>query len=222
MKRVPVQYRGFFEHVYAEARKQGFDPVVGEWVIPAGNAEAWVVVRSPRSKTGKRVVKVRVSPYKRNPSRKNPHVRLVAQKAGCKEPAYEVVEIDPVFGETRGTRASGLSKAEAERMVRENPRARRRRRRNGSVEESTAAFKAAHWGEEPSRVQDDEVPTGKHWAELGELKEVVYETSKGGEGTFEWEHKFSKRRPLLVFNATGLAIVRNGSRYKVNRRGIVG
>jgi hypothetical protein len=55
----PEKYRELHERVWAEARRQGYEPVETEWVIPAGQGAYQVVVRSPGG-TGKKVVSVQV------------------------------------------------------------------------------------------------------------------------------------------------------------------
>lgn len=85
------------------------------------------------------------------------------------------------------------------------------------------AFKAFHWGKDSTKEQSVMVPDPTH-AELyalGELVEVVYETTKGTERA-EYEHK-TRARPLLMVDAKDPhAFFIAVSTMKNTTRGIVG
>jgi hypothetical protein len=89
-----------------------------------------------------------------------------------------------------------------------------------------ASYAKTHWGKtgngrslnlEAVDVCDAELVT------LGTLREVVYETVKGGDGgPTEYEHAFSRRKPpLLVYCQRSQKLVIAGGEYRVTWRGIV-
>lgn len=82
------------------------------------------------------------------------------------------------------------------------------------------AYKSFHWGEPPRRRRNYATPRGPLY-ELGTLRTVEYETSKGGERAI-WVHDFSRPRPVLTATADGRLGPILGGRATVNRRGIVG
>ena len=100
-----------------------------------------------------------------------------------------------------------------------------------AVERAARRYRLTHWGlggawkERPATFPDPkaEVPTV-----MGLVKEIVYETTKAGEGgPSEYQHAFKAPFPVLAFNAGGLLIgrfegSRIRSRYRVTWRGIVG
>jgi hypothetical protein len=56
--------------------------------------------------------------------------------------------------------------------------------------------------------------------ELGELVAVIYRTKKGEDTRLtDYEHHFSRPRPVLSYNPTGLIIA--GGKYHVTERGII-
>jgi hypothetical protein len=90
----------------------------------------------------------------------------------------------------------------------------------GSVAEFYAKF---HWGEEAEtlvRASAPAVEPGEVLAVLGELSEIAYDGSKGGEWA-RWQHDFKATKPVLASTASGRLVIVGGS-YKINRRGIVG
>jgi hypothetical protein len=90
-----------------------------------------------------------------------------------------------------------------------------------AVEAADSRYAAFHWGERSNHSQLHRHPWPDPVMEqLGELVEVVYETSKGGE-VYHWQHPFSAPRPVLAYGGNGNLWILGGS-YKVNRRGIVG
>lgn len=85
-------------------------------------------------------------------------------------------------------------------------------------------FRRFHWDEEPDalvRASAPVVTPGSVLVEIGELREVVYRTTKGGGEVTDWWHAFKDRRPVLAFNSSGRLVVVGGS-YKITPRGIVG
>lgn len=84
-----------------------------------------------------------------------------------------------------------------------------------------ASYKAMHWGQAGKGMREGLAPDpSKPCTALGELHSVVYITQKGKDrAPTEYEHTFSRPRPVLVFNEDGLLIV--GGAYKVETRGIV-
>jgi len=93
------------------------------------------------------------------------------------------------------------------------------------AEQAADDFEAFHWGEQPDGTELVRMsqPPAVIW-QLGELVEVVYEATKGGE-LAEWQHAFKGKRPILAFGRQpkgrgALHIV--GGTYRVTERGIVG
>lgn len=86
------------------------------------------------------------------------------------------------------------------------------------------AYKAFHWGNEPDRVREVDVPeTPRDLVELGDLQSVTYATNKGGEEA-DYFHDFGKRgrrRPTLAYDPDGRGLHIVGGAYTVEDRGIV-
>ena len=83
------------------------------------------------------------------------------------------------------------------------------------------AFEELHWGEEPDQdlQVDDERFDGEVLTLLGELTELTYTTTKGGEPLTDFVHEFAEPFPLLCIDHRGkLAIVGGG--YVVGSLGI--
>lgn len=90
-----------------------------------------------------------------------------------------------------------------------------------SIEAADSRYKDFHWGQrsEHSQLHRHPIPDPV-MDQLGELVEVVYETSKGG-SVYHWQHPFSAPRPVLAYGSSENLWILGGS-YRVNRRGIVG
>lgn len=86
------------------------------------------------------------------------------------------------------------------------------------------SYRATHWGERgPVRERRLSAPDPKagELFELGQLVSLVYLTVKWGDTELtEYEHAFSRPRPILAYGPGGLVIC--GGRYKVGIRGIYG
>lgn len=94
--------------------------------------------------------------------------------------------------------------------------------KRAKVRRVAGKFRSFHWGEEPQNKQKGRAPkvsAGEVLYELGELVEIVYETSKGGE-IYEWIHKFEEPRPRLASTESGGLVIVGGG-YSVEARGIV-
>lgn len=88
-----------------------------------------------------------------------------------------------------------------------------------------ATYTRVHWGERGNeRVTRMSAPDPYFApaAEMGELVQVVYRTTKGGEGgEVYYHHDFEGRLPILAFNSPRGLLICGGS-YRVSTRGIVG
>jgi len=98
------------------------------------------------------------------------------------------------------------------------------------AEGGAKAYEKFHWGDEASELEATQVATlrsGELVVALGELVEVVYETSKDGK-VYDWVHAFEGERPMLAHvtddrgNSRAPSLVITGGSYKVSTRGIVG
>lgn len=104
-------------------------------------------------------------------------------------------------------------------------------RRAGRVKqnpEAAPSYKATHWGLEPTKIEKLNVPDPREnrargLFALGPLYSVTYLTKKGSDTALvEYQHKFSRRMPVLAYGSKdGKLYVVDGS-YKVRARGIVG
>jgi hypothetical protein len=87
-----------------------------------------------------------------------------------------------------------------------------------------ARYRITHWGEAGPRPYRDLLcpdPSARPLVERVELVSLVYLTTKGGDGEpTEYEHEFSRARPVLAFHQGGLVICGGG--YRVGIRGIHG
>ena len=88
------------------------------------------------------------------------------------------------------------------------------------------SYRALHWGDagrRPDTIERVALPqAGSSVVLLGELVEVVYRTSKGGEPSADWCHAFGRPAPLLCVDpSSGLLLIAGGG-YRVGRAGIVG
>jgi hypothetical protein len=95
-------------------------------------------------------------------------------------------------------------------------------RRATKVQASAAVreFQKFHWGEKPKKVKRVRLPSyAKGVYELGKLRAVEYETTKGGERAV-WVHKFSAPYPSLTGTAGGKLGPIVGGRAFITERGI--
>jgi hypothetical protein len=91
-----------------------------------------------------------------------------------------------------------------------------------AVKAAVAQYKRDHWGQPgPRGVRAYAAADPRLLSiELGELVAVVYRTRKGGDRELtDYSHEFSRPRPVLSYNRTGLVIA--GGKYHVEERGIV-
>lgn len=88
------------------------------------------------------------------------------------------------------------------------------------IARTAAAYEKFHWGEQPKRVHRVRLPsfTGGLF-ELGKLRAVEYETTKGRERAV-WVHKFSAPYPSLTGTARGKLGPIVGGRAIITERGI--
>ena len=97
------------------------------------------------------------------------------------------------------------------------------KRKRGQDPKLVELYERFHWGDAPARTsaaRAPEVTRGETLYLLGDLVEVVYETTKAGE-LFEWQHEFKRPRPRLAATRSGGLIILGGG-YSVSDRGIVG
>jgi len=90
-----------------------------------------------------------------------------------------------------------------------------------------AEYRKVHWGEAGTdgvRVLEMASAGEETFVVLGELVSVTYRTSKGHEGTVDWEHEFGENGtlPVLVFGERSKRLGVAGGAYTVTRRGIEG
>lgn len=89
------------------------------------------------------------------------------------------------------------------------------------IETADSGYAEFHWGERSDHTQLHHVPLPDPvMYELGELVEVVYDASKGGD-RYHWQHAFSSPRPVLAYGQSHNLWILGGG-YKVTARGIVG
>jgi len=82
------------------------------------------------------------------------------------------------------------------------------------------AFERFHWGEKPKRVKKVRLPSYSAGVfELGKLRAVEYETTKGGERAI-WVHQFERPYPSLTGTPSGkLGPIVGGGAF-ITERGI--
>jgi hypothetical protein len=99
---------------------------------------------------------------------------------------------------------------------------------NGTIRRATKVkagaavreFERFHWGEKPKKVKRVRLPSyGKGVYELGKLRAVEYETTKGGERAV-WVHQFSAPFPSLTGTPGGKLGPIVGGRAFITERGI--
>ena len=93
------------------------------------------------------------------------------------------------------------------------------------VSKGAAKYRALHWGErgkgKASRMCAPDPSLGP-LVQLGELREVGYLTTKGGDPPSTiYEHAFKRPYPHLCVNGEGGLVIVGGD-YHVEDRGIVG
>lgn len=84
-------------------------------------------------------------------------------------------------------------------------------------------YERVHWGDKGSRpVKRLGAPNPYYEAptEMGVLLQVVYRTTKKGDGESDYFHDFESPRPILAFSRAGLFIL--GGAYTVTTHGIEG
>jgi hypothetical protein len=89
--------------------------------------------------------------------------------------------------------------------------------RKGSA--AAREYERTHWGEQPKRLRHLRLPSFGELYELGKLRAVEYETSKGGEHAI-WVHKFTKPYPSLTATPRGKLGPLVGGAAVVTERGI--
>lgn len=89
---------------------------------------------------------------------------------------------------------------------------------NGEV--AAVAYKKFHWGDAPKKRKRVRLPSYSHGLfELGKLRAVEYETTKGGERAI-WVHKFEEPYPSLTGTPGGkLGPIVGGGAF-ITERGI--
>lgn len=81
-------------------------------------------------------------------------------------------------------------------------------------------FERFHWGEKPKRARRVKLPSFERGIyELGKLRAVEYETTKGGERAV-WVHKFTRPFPSLTGTPSGRLGPIVGGAAIVTERGI--
>jgi hypothetical protein len=92
-----------------------------------------------------------------------------------------------------------------------------------AIARAVAQYRKDHWGQIGDRAPRSYVAADPRQLsiELGELVAVIYRTKKGTDVVLtDYEHRFSRPRPVLTYNRTGLIIA--GGHYHVTERGIIG
>ena len=92
-----------------------------------------------------------------------------------------------------------------------------------AVEGAARIYKRFHWGDQPRDLELASAPSledGDVLVVLGDLHEVEYTTTKGGEDAI-WCHEFSEPKPQLCMTKDGQLVI-VGGRYRVTEKGIVG
>jgi len=83
-------------------------------------------------------------------------------------------------------------------------------------------YEQFHWGDQPRELVESSagaVGPDTVLVQLGELAEVAYEATKGGEHAV-WVHAFRNPRPVLAYSMTGQLVIAGGG-YRVTARGII-
>lgn len=91
-----------------------------------------------------------------------------------------------------------------------------------AVERAAEAYEGFHWDEEvdDASIVDVAPPPRVLW-QLGELIQITYLATKGGEPT-HWVHDFTPTKPVLAFDEESQTLHIVGGNYTVTDRGIVG
>lgn len=119
------------------------------------------------------------------------------------------------------SRACAYSAGVASGPGRARARVRRRARPNPEATPAEYAYRDFHWGKPPKRRKVHHVPTPLEVFELGKLRAVEYETTKGNEHAI-WFHEFGWPRPSLTGTADGQLGPILGGSARVTKRGIEG
>jgi hypothetical protein len=84
-------------------------------------------------------------------------------------------------------------------------------------------YEAIQWGKKPDKVIElGDMSAPKWLVEIGDLKSVIYDSDKGGEGKESYIHHFKKPLPKLSTDPEGRRLFVAGGGYHTNWRGIVG
>ena len=95
---------------------------------------------------------------------------------------------------------------------------------NVALSEASQAVEAStefHWGDEPERARRVALPDFSQLFEIGKLRELTYETTKGGQAAL-WEHEFSEPYPSVTATPDGKLGPIVGGAAVVTERGIEG
>jgi hypothetical protein len=82
-------------------------------------------------------------------------------------------------------------------------------------------FEKFHWGRKAKRKKRHRVKQHREVYELGRVREIGYETKKGGENAI-WVHQFERPYPTLTATEDGKLGPIVGGGYRVTPRGIEG
>lgn len=84
-------------------------------------------------------------------------------------------------------------------------------------------YESIQWGKKPDKVIElGDMSAPKWLVEIGDLKSVIYDSDKGGEGKDSYIHHFKRPLPKLATDPEGKRLFVAGGNYYTNWRGIVG
>jgi hypothetical protein len=84
-------------------------------------------------------------------------------------------------------------------------------------------YESIQWGKKPDKVLElGDMSPPKWLVEIGDLRAVVYDSDKGGEGKEKYIHHFKNPKPKLATDPKGERLYVAGGGYHTNWRGIVG
>jgi len=91
------------------------------------------------------------------------------------------------------------------------------------IADAKRAYEGFHWGVPAKKVTREDVsPVPKTLIKLGSLQEVVYATTKKGDGYSFYRHKFEGKKPVLAMDFDNDRLHVLGGSYTVTERGIEG